>query len=111
MISLKRIPSIKFLRTHQTSRQAFTLVEVLGAVAGAATLATVSVVSIQDSVKAGQRASVQRELQHLNTALQNFKSAGGVIPPDTSAEAAVTALQVGTNLEGSNFSPLGLATG
>jgi len=88
------------------SVRAFTLVEVLGATAVLATLATISVVSIKDSVQAGQKAAAQRELQGLNTALQNFKSAGGVIADTATAAEAVAALRVGTNLSGSNFTQL-----
>lgn len=84
----------------------FTLVELLGAVAIIATIATISVVSIKDSVAAGQRSSVQRELQGLNTALSNFKSAGGVISADANVTDALTALQTGVTLSGSTYFPL-----
>jgi type II secretory pathway pseudopilin PulG len=85
---------------------AFTMMEVLGATAVLATLATVSIVSIKGTVQAGQRSAVQRELQTLNTALQNFKSAGGVLSNDLNALDAVLELQKGTELAGGDFMPL-----
>lgn len=63
------------------STKGFSLVEILGAIAVVSTLAAVSVVSIKDTVQAGQKAGAQKELQHLNGALQNFRSAGGVMLP------------------------------
>jgi uncharacterized protein YjbI with pentapeptide repeats/type II secretory pathway pseudopilin PulG len=93
----------KFIRR---SVQAFTLVEVLGATAVLATLATVSIVSIKDTVQAGQKAAAQRELQVLNSALQNFKSAGGVIPENATADSAIQALKNGVDLAGSEYTPL-----
>ena len=96
------------MRSVSIFRCAFTLVEILGATALIATLATVSVISVKDSVAAGQRASVQRELQGLNTSLANFKSAGGVIPDNASIEDAIAALQTGVSIAGtdSNYAPL-----
>jgi len=93
----------KFIRR---SVQAFTLVEVLGATAVLATLATVSIVSIKDTVQAGQKASAQREIQNLNATLESFKSAGGVIPEDATAAEAIDALQRGVDLAGSEYAPL-----
>ena len=89
-------------------RRAFTLLEILGAAALITTLATISVISVKDSVAAGQRASVQRELQGLNTSLANFKSAGGVIPDNASVADAIAALQTGVSIAGtgSNYAPL-----
>lgn len=87
-------------------KRAFTLVEILGAAALIATLATVAVISVKDSVTAGQRASVQRELQGLNTTLSNFKSAGGVVREGATAEDALADMLNGTNLSGSNYAPL-----
>jgi len=97
---------MKLVHSQNYPHRGFTLIEILGAITVAAVLATVSVVTVQDTFKSGQRAAAQRELQHLNTALQNFRSAGGVIPAGASAEVAIDALQVGTNLSGSNFNPL-----
>jgi len=82
------------------------LVEVLGAVAVIATVATISVIAVKDSVQAGQRSAVQRELQHLNSALQNFRSAGGAVPVDAEADAVVNLLREGVDFSGSNFTPL-----
>jgi type II secretory pathway pseudopilin PulG len=86
--------------------RAFSLVEILGAVAVTLTLATVSVVSIKDAVSAGQKAAAQRELQTLNTSLQNFLSAGGTIRPGANIVQALEDLQTGIELSGSEFSPL-----
>lgn len=80
--------------------------EILGVIAIIATVAAISVVSVKDSVLAGQRAAVQRELQTLNSALQAFKGAGGVIPGTASARAAIDALKGGTALPGSTYAPL-----
>ena len=89
-------------------RRAFTLVEILGAAALITTLATISVISVKDSVAAGQRASIQRELQGLNTSLSNFKSAGGIIPDNATVADAIAALQTGVSIAGtdSNYAPL-----
>jgi len=86
--------------------RAFSLVEILGAVAVTLTLATVSVVSIKDAVSAGQKAAAQRELQTLNTSLQNFLSAGGAIRPGADIAEALEDLRTGIELSGSEFSPL-----
>jgi len=88
------------------STRALTLVEVLGAVAVLATVATVSVISVKDTVQAGQKASAQKEIQNLNAALESFKSAGGVIPDNATAEDAVAALMRGVDLGGSEYAPL-----
>jgi uncharacterized protein YjbI with pentapeptide repeats/type II secretory pathway pseudopilin PulG len=84
----------------------FTLVEVLGATAVLVTLATVSIVSIKDTVEAGQKAAAQRELQTLNSALQSFKSAGGTIEEDATVLEALQALKDGIDLAGSEYAPL-----
>jgi len=88
------------------STMAFSLIEVLGAVTVVATLATISYVSVKDSLTAGQRSAVQRELQSLNGAWNNFKAAGGYIAPGSSVEDAIRALRGGQNLAGSDFTPL-----
>jgi type II secretory pathway pseudopilin PulG len=82
------------------------LVEMLGAVAVITTLATVSVISVKDTVQAGQKSAAQKELQHLNTALQNFRSAGGAVPHDADVDTVVNLLKGGVDLSGSNFTPL-----
>jgi Tfp pilus assembly protein PilE len=87
-------------KTIPVSRLGLTLVEVLGATAVLVTLATISVVSIRDSVQAGQKATLQREVQQLNTALEEYKSAGGVIPEDTAVEDVLTLLKDGVDLAG-----------
>jgi type II secretory pathway pseudopilin PulG len=87
-------------------KHAFSLVEILGAVAVLATLATVSIISIKDTVQASQRSAAQRELQKLNTALQNFKSAGGVIRENATAEEAIRDLRGGVDLAGSELNSL-----
>lgn len=84
----------------------FSMLEILGAGALILTLAAVSVLSVKDSVAAGQRSSVQRELQGLNTALSNFKSAGGVIAENATTEDALSALMAGVSLSGSAYTPL-----
>jgi hypothetical protein len=89
-----------------TYSKAFSLVEVLGVVAVVSTLAVVSVVSIKNTVQAGQKAGAQKELQHLNSALQNFRSAGGVMEPGVDARGAIDALQGGVELSGSDFTSL-----
>lgn len=90
--------------------KAVTLIEVLGTAALIATLAAISVISVKDSVSAGQRSSVQKELQGLNAALQNFKSAGGTINEGSSASAAVSTLMQGTDLmAGISYTPLASA--
>jgi len=86
--------------------RAFTLVEVMGAVAVVSTLAVLAVVTAKDMVLSGQRSAVQRELQMLNGALQQFRAAGGVIPDDASAAAAVRKLREGVGIEGDNYAPL-----
>jgi len=86
--------------------RAFTLVEVMGAVTVVSALAVLAVVSTKDMVLSGQRSAVQRELQMLNGALQQFRAAGGVIPDDASAAAAVRKLREGVGIEGGNYAPL-----
>jgi len=88
------------------NQKGFSLLELLGAVAVVAALATVSVVSIKDAVQAGQRAGAQKDLQNLNSALQNFRSSGGVMPPGANARGAIDMLKGGVDLSGSNFTPL-----
>jgi prepilin-type N-terminal cleavage/methylation domain-containing protein len=87
-------------------KRAFTLVEILGAVAVLAVLAGLATLSIRDSVVAGQKAAMQRELQTLNTSLQNFKSAGGTFEGVTDAAGAVDRMRGGVDLSGSGFTPL-----
>lgn len=92
-----------------SSRLGLTLVEVLGATAVIVTLATVSVVSIRDSVQAGQKAVMQREVQLLNVALEEYKSAGGVIADDASVTDALSLLEEGVDLAGDgnkDYAPL-----
>lgn len=74
------------------------LVEVLGATVVVTTLASVVVVSVKDSLLAGQRSAVQRELQTLNSAWNSFKSAGGTILPGSTAEEAVRELREGVKV-------------
>lgn len=93
------------LKPISYSRQGLTLVEVLGATAVLVTLATISVVSIRDSVQAGQKATLQRELQQLNTALEEYKSAGGVIPEDADVAKALQLLKDGVDLAGDGSDP------
>jgi len=81
------------------------LVEILGAVSVLVVLATIAFVSVKDSVQAGQRAAAQRELQALNTSLQNFKSAGGVIPETTDPDIVLSAMKEGVGVAGSQFIP------
>lgn len=87
-------------------RRAFTLVELLGVTALIATIATISIISIKDTVAAGQRSAVQKELQGLNTSLNNFKAAGGVILDGATVNDALAALKAGTPLGGAAYSPL-----
>lgn len=82
------------------------MVEILGAVAVVATIATVSVISVKDSVQAVQKASAQREVQTLNSALQSFKSAGGVIGETATVDEALQAIKDGVDLAGSEYAPL-----
>jgi len=91
---------------NKYSARALSLVEVLGAVAVLATVVTVSVISVKDTVQSGQKASAQKEIQNLNTALENFKSAGGVILENATVTEAIAALQQGVDLAGSEYAPL-----
>jgi len=91
---------------HTKLSKGLSLVEILGAVAVIATVATVSVISVKDTVLAGQRSAAQKELQHLNSALQNYRSAGGAVPSDSSAQDVVNLLKEGVDLSGSDFTPL-----
>jgi prepilin-type N-terminal cleavage/methylation domain-containing protein len=84
----------------------FTLVEILAVVACVSVLATVALISTQESVSASRMAALQRELQTLNTALVNFRGAGGVVPEGADARRAVEALQVGTELGGETYKAL-----
>jgi hypothetical protein len=79
----------------------------MGAVAVILTVATVATLSVKDTVQAGTKAAMQRELQQLNTALNNFEAAGGVITPgmDT-VEEVIEALKGGVDLAGGTFDPL-----
>lgn len=83
----------------------FSLVEILGAVAVLATLASIAFISVKDSVQAGQKAAAQRQLQALNTSLQNFKSVGGVVPETTNPDAVLAAMGAGVGVAGSEFIP------
>lgn len=49
---------------------------------------------------------MQRELQGLNSTLNAFKGAGGVIPDGATAEEALKAIREGTKLAGSDYTPL-----
>jgi type II secretory pathway pseudopilin PulG len=83
------------------------MVEILGAVAVVSTLASLAVVSVKDSVQAGQRSAVQRELQTLNSAWNSFKAAGGKIEPDSSAEDAIRSMREGVKVSDTeNYTPL-----
>jgi type II secretory pathway pseudopilin PulG len=86
------------VRKNTKISRAFSLVEVLGATAVVVTLASVAVVSVKDSLLAGQRSAVQRELQTLNSAWNSFKSAGGVIVPGSTAEDAVRDMRKGVKV-------------
>jgi len=88
------------------SARAFSLIEVLGGIALVLTIAAVALISIKDTVISGQRSAVQRELQALNSAWQNFKSAGGVIEANASVVEALAALKRGVEMAGSDFAPL-----
>jgi len=66
---------------EKCKRYGMSLVEVLGATAVVMTVASVVVISAKDTLTASQRSAVQRELQSLNSALNNFKAAGGVYRP------------------------------
>jgi type II secretory pathway pseudopilin PulG len=89
-----------------TKIKGFTMTEILGVVAVVLVIATVSMISVKDSVTAGQRAVAQRELQTLNTALNDFTNAGGVIKPTAKVDEVVLALRKGVELAGSDFIPL-----
>jgi type II secretory pathway pseudopilin PulG len=90
-------------------KKAFSLVEILGGVAVAVTLATVAVVGVKDTVVSGQKAAAQQEIRQLNQALQNYKSAGGTIPTGALAGEVIDLLQAGVGLvsqEGEKYTPL-----
>jgi len=89
-----------------SARSGFTLVEVLAVVGCVSVLATVALISTHGAVSAGKVAALQRELQTLNTALVNFRSAGGVVPEGSDARRAIEALQVGTQLGGETYKAL-----
>ena len=87
--------------------RAFALVELLGAVAVVATIATISVISVKGTIAAGQKSAVQKELQNLNTSLQNFRSAGGVIQENAAVADVLAALQAGVDIGGgAMYAPL-----
>jgi len=73
-------------------QNAFTLTEVLVAVSITAVIATLAIISSRDSILAGQRSAVQRELQALNTALINYKAAGGSIAPESATTDEIALL-------------------
>jgi len=82
------------------------LPEILGATLIVLTLATVSVLTVRDTLSAGQRSAVQRELQGLNAALTSFRGAGGVIESGSTPPQAVDALMNGVDLDTSKYQPL-----
>ena len=82
------------------------LIEILGAVTLTMTLASVAIISAKDSLQAGQRSAVQRELQSLNTALNNYKAAGGTVAPGTPVEDVIALLQQGVKMSDSDYAPL-----
>lgn len=86
--------------------KALSLIEILGAVTVTMTVASVAIISAKDSLVAGQRSAVQRELQSLNTVLNNFKAAGGTINADASATQAIDQLKRGVNVSDSEYAPL-----
>lgn len=88
------------------NHKGMSLIEILGAVTISMTVASVAIISAKDSLKAGQRSAVQRELQSLNTALNNYKAAGGTIEPDASAEDAIAQLKRGVDVSDSEYAPL-----
>jgi uncharacterized protein YjbI with pentapeptide repeats/type II secretory pathway pseudopilin PulG len=85
-----------------------TLLEILGVVAVVITVATIAIMSTKDTVSASQKATIQRELQQLNTALNNFKAAGGVIDPSwDEVQEVIDGLKGGVDLGNSaDFTPL-----
>jgi uncharacterized protein YjbI with pentapeptide repeats/type II secretory pathway pseudopilin PulG len=91
---------------HRQKNSAFSLIEILGACAILLTLGSIAIISTKDMVTAGSTASLQRELQTLNTVAQNFKSAGGVIPDTFSATQVLELLHIGTDLSGTQYQPL-----
>jgi len=80
------------------------LVEVLGAICVLAVAATVSLFSVKESLQAGQRSAIQRELQTINSALSGFKAAGGTIADNSSAMDAIRQMRTGGS--GFDYSPL-----
>lgn len=86
-------------------RYGMSLVEILGATAVVMTVASVTVISVKDTLTASQRSAVQRELQSLNSALNNFKATGGVIAHGSSAEDAVRAMR-GVGVNDMDYQPL-----
>ena len=60
-------------------KRAFTILETTGAVALILTLATISLLSVKDTITAGQRSAALSEIQNLNTAWNNYKNAGGTL--------------------------------
>jgi type II secretory pathway pseudopilin PulG len=94
------------MRIFRTSSSAFGLPEVLGATLIVLTIASVALYSVRDTLGASQRSAMQRELQLLNSSLSNFRGAGGLIEPGSSAGQAVDALMGGVKVEGSSYRPL-----
>jgi len=89
-----------------TMAKGFSLLELLGAVTVTMAVASVVIISVRDTTLAGQRSAVQRELQALNTALHNYKSAGGIIPADLGPQDILALLRRGVKMEDSDYSPL-----
>lgn len=79
--------------------------EVLGAVSVLAVVAAVSVVAVKDSLQAGQRSAIQRELQTINSALSSFKAAGGTIVDNSPAMGVIRQMRGGTGSD-LEYSPL-----
>ena len=86
---------------------AFSMVEILGGCAILMVVAGVATISVKDTLVAGQRSTIQRELQQLNTAMGNLRSAGADVTGVDSTDAALDVLRVGVQLgDGSTFKPL-----
>jgi type II secretory pathway pseudopilin PulG len=104
---MKYIPPSLFGRVQQSfAVRAFTMVEILGAVGVAATLAVIAITSVSGTIEAGQKAAMQRELQTLNATWQNYTSMGGVMVEGADAPVAARTLMVGTDLSGVSFQGL-----
>jgi type II secretory pathway pseudopilin PulG len=96
----------KLVSTIGFRQSAFTLTEILGAVSIAMVIASLAIISAKDSLQAGQRSAVQRELQSLNSALNNYKAAGGTIAPGTPVEDVIALLRQGVKMSDSDYAPL-----